>query len=184
MGEPDTGRDDRLVCHNYTPGRRHPMVVGRIGGWALPTPLSPAQLLAGLGSFALLAVTGGLWQPLAPGILRVLVLGGVPLTAGWAVRHAKVEGRSPVRAALGWLRLLMSPTTGVVHGRPVRRPRTVRIRARSIVQSTSVGTPAVTNAVVELPDHQTATAPSAAAVASMTSEAVPRPRWSCLDTAA
>lgn len=165
----NVGRDDDgLVCHSYTRGRRHPMVVGRIGGWALPTPLSPAQLLAGLGTFSALAATAGVWQPATPGVAKIVVLAGVPVAAGWAIRHARVEGRSPLRAAVGWLRLVLSPAAGVVRGRAHPRPRTVRLRAGVPVQSTGAA----------------ATAAKRPAVPTGGNVPPGRSRWSCLDTAA
>jgi hypothetical protein len=120
-----TDERDVLDCRTYTRARKHPLVIGKIGGWALPTPLSPTQLLVLLGSFGLLLYTRAVWGHLGA-LANLLVQGGVPLTLTWAVRHLRIEGRPPLRTAAGLLSLATSPKGGVAHGRPHHAVRVAR----------------------------------------------------------
>lgn len=116
--------EDRFVrCASYTHARRHPMVLGRIAGWAPPFQLTITQVLVVLVSFVGLTWTWGLWAPHLPTTLSFLVAAGVPVAAAWTVRHVRVEGRSIARTALGYATLLSAPRTGRVGGRPCRRSR-------------------------------------------------------------
>jgi len=126
-----------VICRSYTHARRHPLVLGRIGGFTLPTPLSPAQLAVLVGSFLVLLGTADAWGWLLPGVARLLVMIVVPLALTWALRHLRFEGRSPVRMLLGLLSLATQPRNGVVRGRAVRRPADaplIRARLRVVNQ--------------------------------------------------
>jgi hypothetical protein len=103
--------------------------VGRIGGYALPSPWTPTQLGAGLATALVLLAFRQLWAHL-PGLGNLLVIILAPCAAGWAVRHARVESRSPLRAAAGAAALLSAPRRGVSGGRPARRPRPARLAGR------------------------------------------------------
>lgn len=105
-----------LRCRSYTHARRHPLVIGRIGGFLLPTPLTPAQVTVLLGSTGLLLATRGWWARL-PGAADLLVAALLPLMASWAVRHAVVEGRSPGRFALAVVRYAVALLTAGPHSR-------------------------------------------------------------------
>jgi TcpE family len=111
-----------IVCRNYTSARRHPNVIGVIGGWALPWPVTPTQLGVLIGTFLFLLKTKAIWGAFLPGFVSLTILGGVPLVATWAVRYFRVEGRSPVRAAAGGLSYLTRPRAGTLQGRPYRCP--------------------------------------------------------------
>lgn len=127
--------DDRLEgvgCRSYTHARRHPAVIGKIGGWTLPSPLSPAQLGVLVGSFVLLVQTRRLWAHLPP-VMNLVVIAGMPLALAWAVRHLRMEGRSPVRMAAGLACLLSAPPGGTRQGRPLRPKRPVGCRGRVLV---------------------------------------------------
>lgn len=123
----DEVRGEVIACRSYTHARRHPQVVGRIGGWALPTPMTPVQLCVLVGSFGFLLQTRALWAHL-PGLANLLVLGGIPIALAWTVRHLRTEGRAPWRSALGIVTALGAPPGGVAHGRPRSRARSVRLR--------------------------------------------------------
>ena len=97
-----SGRDEPIECRSYTFARRHPQVIGRIGGWPLPWPLTPVQFAAGVGSFVVLLYTRPLWAHLGT-FLELCVQVGLPVALAWSVRHARVEGRPPHKAALGAL---------------------------------------------------------------------------------
>lgn len=123
---------DKVECRSYTYARRHPAVIGKIGGWTLPSPVSPTQLGVLVGSFVFLVQTRSLWGHLPP-VLNLLVLAGLPLGLAWSVRHLRMEGRSPVRMAAGLAVLASRPPGGTRFGRPVRPKRPVSCRARVLV---------------------------------------------------
>lgn len=110
-----------LPCASYTHARRHPMVLGRIGGWAPPFQLSVTQIAVLLMTFGLLRWTWPLWATHFGGSMAALLAVGVPSLAAWAVRRVRVEGRSLPRAALGWLTLWSAPSGGQIAGRPQRQ---------------------------------------------------------------
>jgi conjugation transfer TcpE-like protein len=114
--------DDTLWCRNYTSARKFPRVLGRIAGYTLPFLLSMTQVGVLLGSFMVLSITFGLWGDVVPYSGAVLL--GVPFGLAWAIRHLRIEGRSPIKTVFGVLALLVSPPGGMVHGRPRlgRRP--------------------------------------------------------------
>jgi hypothetical protein len=118
-----------IACRTYTHARRFPLVIGKIGGYALPTPLTPAQVVVLLGSTALLLATRGWWAHL-PGATDLLVAMAVPPALTWAVRHATVEGRTPLRAAMGYLTYATRPRRGLRGGRPVTVTRPVHLTLR------------------------------------------------------
>lgn len=120
------GRPHGVACASYTHARRHSMVLGRIAGWTPPFQLSVAQICVLLASFLCLTWTWRFWAPVLPDTVATLVVLGVPTGLAWAARRVRVEGRSLGRAALGVVTLWSMPTTGVVGGRPARRPRPAR----------------------------------------------------------
>jgi hypothetical protein len=111
--------DARLACRSYTHARRHPWVIGKIGGWALPTPLSPTQLLVLVSSFLVLLWTRAAWAHL-PGVVNLAIQAGLPMTLAWTVRHVRMEGRPPLRMIAGAVVYAASPKGGVLYGRPYR----------------------------------------------------------------
>ena len=119
--EPQTGR-------SYTRARRMPWVVGKIQGVTLPFgPYTATQLGVLLGGPWLLVVTFRFWSHLGPAGLLMLA---VPPALTWAARHAKIEGRSPVRALAGYLALLAEPRRGRIAGQLAPNPRPVTLRGR------------------------------------------------------
>ncbi len=123
---------EAIPCRSYTYARRHPAVIGKIGGWTLPSPVSPAQLGVLVGSFVLAVQTRRLWAHLPP-VMNLVVIAGLPLALAWAVRHLRMEGRSPVRMAAGLVSLLSAPPGGTRQGRPLRPKRPVGCRGRVLV---------------------------------------------------
>lgn len=109
----------------YTKARRFPWVIGQIQGWTIPFgPYTATQLGVLLGGLWLLVQTFGIWSRLGPFSLLALAL---PPLATWAVRHARIDGRSPFRAACGLALLLAEPRCGRIHGRLAHRPRPVTL---------------------------------------------------------
>lgn len=119
-----------LQCRTYTHARRFPLVIGKVGGYALPTPLTPAQVVVLLGTVAVELATRQHWARL-PGALDLLVAMVLPVVLAWGVRHATVEGRSPLRFARGLLGYATRPRHGLRAGRPVRPARPVRTSLRA-----------------------------------------------------
>lgn len=107
---------ESAVARSYTRARRHPWVQGKLGEWTLPLgPYTPAQLVvAGVGT-VMLVETYGLWEPVL-GPLPVVVLG----VAVWAVRTARIGGRTPAAAMWGLATALAQPRAGRIGGRTAR----------------------------------------------------------------
>lgn len=105
------------VGRSYTRARRMPWVFGRVGDWVLPFgPYTAAQIgVAFVGAF-LLIKTFAWWRVLGPAPVVVLAV------AVWAVRRAKIGGRTPFNLALGVLARLVQPRGGRIDGRVVRQP--------------------------------------------------------------
>ena len=117
---------DVEVYYSYTQALRHPVIIGHVAGWRLPWALSATQLGAIAAASGMLLVTRPVWAHLgAVGNLAVftLVVGG----SAWAVRHWRIEGRSPFLVAAGVASVLLSPGCrhGVRNGDPVARLRPV-----------------------------------------------------------
>jgi hypothetical protein len=124
---------DADVFHSYTHALRHPIIIGRIAGWRLPWALSATQLGAVAATTGLLLATRPVWAHLG-GIGNLAVFCVVVAGAGWAVRHWRVEGRSPLRVAAGFITVALAPgcRRGVRNGRPVPRCRPVRSRGTPV----------------------------------------------------
>ncbi|MFS8483422.1 MAG: TcpE family conjugal transfer membrane protein [Acidimicrobiia bacterium] len=122
MSEP--GEAQEIVCAVYTHARRHPMVLGQIGGWTPPFQLTLPQVGVVVATVLLEARTWRFWGPWLPGWLALVVAIGLPCGLAWFVRWAHFEGRTLVRTTLGWVTYLYTPRDGVVNGRPHRPERT------------------------------------------------------------
>jgi hypothetical protein len=113
-----------LSCASYTHARRHPMVLGKIGGWSPPIQLSAAQIIVLVAGYATLAWTWELWAR-GPGALNFVVMAVGPWVPTWALRAVRIEGRDVLRTGLGLAAYASAPRRGCRAGRPVRaaRPR-------------------------------------------------------------
>jgi hypothetical protein len=118
--------DDAIHCASYTHARRHPMVLGRIAGWAPPFQLTITQVAVVLVSFISLTWSWDLWAAQLPATFAFAIAVGIPIGAAWTVRHVRVEGRSLARTALGYTMLASAPRAGRVGGRPHRARRACR----------------------------------------------------------
>jgi hypothetical protein len=118
MDERPSDDEMRIDCRVYTHARRHPIMIGNIQGLRIP-PVTPAQLLVGVGSLVLLVVTQPIWAHFG-GALNGLLLIAVPLGLAFAARALRVEGRAPWRAGLGWFMLVAAPRKGKRLGKPER----------------------------------------------------------------
>lgn len=126
-------RDDDLVlaCRVYTHARRHPVVIGNIQGLRIP-PVTPAQLLVGVGSLVVLTVTWPIWAHFGGAVNGFLIV-ALPLGLAYAARALRVEGRAPWRAGVGWLMLVLMPRRGTRLGKPERTTHLVRQYRRAWV---------------------------------------------------
>ena len=124
--------EDGVACRSYTHARRYPWVIGKIGGWQLPTQLSPAQLAALGATLLVLVQTRSLWAHL-PRMLNLLVEIALPAGSAWAVRHLRMEGRTPLRALCGLAAYLATPRLGRLQGRHYRDPRACLVTSRLFV---------------------------------------------------
>jgi hypothetical protein len=115
--------DDEILCATYTHARRHPMVLGNIGGWTPPFQLTLVQIGVLLVTYFVEVRTWHLWGAHLPRALGVVIAAGLPCVLAWVVRRTRLEGRSLPRVALGLLKYLSAPRGGVVGGRPVRHAR-------------------------------------------------------------
>lgn len=126
-----TRNDAQLVCRSFTTARRFPLVLGSIGGFRVG-PLTLTQVGVLTVGLLVMVATRGIWARFAwPANLALGA--GLPWAAAWAVRHATVEGRAPLKALAGWLTVVGSPTSGRLRGRPGPRPRAVRLSGRVLV---------------------------------------------------
>jgi len=124
------------VYSSYTQALRHPVIIGHVAGWRLPWALSASQLGAVAGTSGVLLMSRPIWAHLgAVGNLAVFTL--LVAGAGWAVRHWRIEGRSPFLVAAGMATVLLSPGCrhGVRNGAPVIEPRPTRSDPAGVVIS-------------------------------------------------
>ena len=110
--------EDAIRCASYTHARRHPMVLGKIGGWSPPVQLSIAQVLVLVSCYGVLLWGWRVWA-VGPGTLNALFFALAPWAPTWALRAVRIEGRDPLRTALGVLAYASSSRRGVYLGRPM-----------------------------------------------------------------
>ena len=116
-----------IVCRCYTKARRHPKVIGTVQGHKLPFGLIlwTAQLGVIVASFCAVMWTRGLWgQVIIAGPAQLVMVLGIPIGLGCAVRYARLEGRTPVQMIAGVGAYLGRRSRGVVvGGRSIRDGR-------------------------------------------------------------
>jgi hypothetical protein len=117
MEEDDSGL---ITCATYTHARRHPMVLGHIGGWKPPFQLTLPQVGVILVSYWLEIQTWKYWGSILPRTLAIIIAVAVPCVLAWVLRRTRIEGRSLPRFALSWLMAMYTPRNGQVKGRPYR----------------------------------------------------------------
>jgi hypothetical protein len=115
--------DDGIDCATYTHARRHPMVLGNIGGWTPPFQLSLTQVAVIVVVFVIEFQTRHIWGGWVPRIPGVLLTIALPCVLAWVVRATRIEGRSLPRLALGVLHYLWTPGRGHLGGRAYRPAR-------------------------------------------------------------
>lgn len=120
---PDAAAPEQVVCATYTHARRHPIVLGKIGGWTPPFQISVYQLGVIVTVFVVEMLTWRFWSALLPHTPAVVLAIAMPLGLAWGARRARIEGRSLLRALSGYLTLLAAPPSGRVGGKPYRHAR-------------------------------------------------------------
>jgi hypothetical protein len=113
-----------MVCRAYTGARRHPKVVGVIGGHVMPFPSTNTQLGTFLGLAIALVKSRVLWAAFTPIPVQFFVIVGLPCVGWWAVRYWHPEGREPFKAVVGGINYLVRPQRGSIDGRPASRRTT------------------------------------------------------------
>lgn len=155
--------DDSVVCQSYTRARRHPLLIGKIQGHALPVMISPTQLAVLVIGVIGLVKTRGLWGPLVGGgQSEIVVIVALPATAAFAARHLRMEGRSPMRMALGLAIYAGRRSVGTeMAGRPVRDRAPQRIgQAKVFISAPAGGAARPVEAVDDEPVEAPRSAPS------------------------
>ncbi len=126
---------DVLTGRCYTHARRFPLVIGKLQGFSLPGgPYTITQVGVFVVAVVILIQARGLWAHFG-GVVNLVIGAGLPYGLAWAVRHARIEGRDPLRAALGVLTYYSAPRSGRLHGRAYRTPRPAHMTGRLFVSS-------------------------------------------------
>ncbi|MER5899596.1 hypothetical protein ABT150_05645 [Streptomyces mirabilis] len=90
-------------------------MLGKVADWKIPLgPYTPAQIAVAVGGGFLLVKTISWWSWMGPVPIAAWLL------AVWAVRRAKINGRAPMQAALGWVLLGWQPSGGRIGGKAAR----------------------------------------------------------------
>ncbi|MEU6621952.1 hypothetical protein ABZ926_14425 [Streptomyces litmocidini] len=120
------------VGRNYTKGRTHPWVLGKLGDFVLWFgPYNAGQLvIAAIGVLTLIK-TFDWWSGLGP--IPVLALGVLV----WAARAQRVGGRAPMWVLYGLARRALQPKTGRIGGKTARLPRTQRLIGTVLIEHTT-----------------------------------------------
>lgn len=119
---------EHIICATYTHARRHPMVLGNIGGWTPPFQLSMPQLAVLAITLLVEFQTWQMWGAYLPRGLGVFVAVALPCVLAWAVRRARFEGRSLLRTAVGFSTLISSSYTARVGGKPYKPASAASLR--------------------------------------------------------
>lgn len=116
------------VGRSYTRARRFPLVIGKLpgGGRIVGGPYTLSQVGVMVATIIVLYVSTPVWAHLGYGDGVVYL--ALPYGLSWTVRHARIEGREPLRTLAGLAAQLGAPAAGRLRGRPYRpaRPRLVR----------------------------------------------------------
>jgi len=109
-----------ITCAAYTQARRHPHVVGVIGGKVMPWPSTNTQLGAFIGVALFLLKTPPMWGAILPIPLQLIFIIAAPCLAWWGVRYWHPDDRSPARYAAGIAVYAMRSKQGKVDGKALR----------------------------------------------------------------
>jgi hypothetical protein len=119
------GAAEGIECRCYTLPHRHPLMLGKLPGFRLPFMVTVTQFgLFSVGA-PLLFFSRGLWGVLVgrAGPPELVVIVGLPALAAWALRFARMEGRSPLAMALGLVSFAFVRASGMARTQAVARRR-------------------------------------------------------------
>ena len=138
MSEEQTSRPVKF----YTRARKFPRLIGTtLGGRTLPGgPYTARQLVVVLGVLVLATKTSGLWGAGLGGISKVLVVVFAALGSAVLTRNLPTFTRNPFSLIAGLLRVITSPATGRLRGRPVRLPPINAVKGYSMIDDGPVRT--------------------------------------------
>ncbi|MBO2448720.1 hypothetical protein J4573_16580 [Actinomadura barringtoniae] len=138
----ELGEGERIL-RSYRRARTYPKTIRKLANLDLPYPVTIPQLATWLGLFAALWYSRPLWLDVA-GPVQALVLIIVPTVAAVALRHLRMEGRSPVAMLTGLVTLLYAPSNGILHGRPLSFGKPARYGAMLVFEETGTAPSSVT----------------------------------------
>ena len=87
----DDDSDHQIICATYTHARRHPMVLGNIGGWTPPFQLTLVQVGVLIGAYVIEMQTWRWWGAKLPMTLAAIIAIGVPCLLAWVVRRTRMS---------------------------------------------------------------------------------------------
>lgn len=88
--------------HSYTAAYRYQLVIGKVGGWAIPYPLTIPQAVTGIAMVLVVMFTASWWYPLT-GLGGALIGVIAPFIGVRIVGQIRPEGRSVPDWLHGWL---------------------------------------------------------------------------------
>lgn len=112
-----------IICHVWTAARKHPKMIGVIGGHAMPFVSTYAQAGAFIGTLlALLVTRSRFWGHIVAGPLQIILVIGLPFAAWFAVRLWHPDDRSPTGYLGAAVNFMLRPRHGRRRGSAVHLP--------------------------------------------------------------
>lgn len=113
-----------VVGHSYTAAYRYQLVIGNIGGWAIPYPLTIPQAVVGLAAVLATMVTATWWYPLT-GVAGAVMAVALPVIGVRLIARIRPEGRSVSHWIHGWV---LAQHHALGHGVPLTLGPAARAR--------------------------------------------------------
>ena len=119
------GAGEGIECRCYTLPHRHPLMLGQLPGLRLPFMVTVTQFAVFSVGAPLLFFSRGLWGVLVgqAGPPELVVIVGLPTLAAWALRFARMEGRSPLAMGLGLVTFALVRASGSARAQAEGRRR-------------------------------------------------------------
>lgn len=100
-GQPAPAATGTVTGHSYTAAYRYQLVIGKVGGWAIPYPLTIPQAVTGLSAVVFAMVTASWWYPIT-GVGGLLGVVALPIVGIRVISRIRPEGRSVSDWLYGW----------------------------------------------------------------------------------